>query len=114
MGTRENFGAAISCERRGGKQPSDKAQPADDRSAIGLLAQITGIDRRRLSGIARFGLDVAARQRPHLPSPGGDAWEIVELADLAVLEAARRKLHWTSGVADSSSSLTEAAASEAL
>ena len=120
MGTGKDFRAAIFCQGRRGKELSDGAEPANDRSAIGLLAQIARIDRRRFSGITGFGLDVTARQRAHLPSPGGDAREIVEFADLAILEAARRNAAldvWCRRFlqnADSSSTLTDAAAKEAL
>jgi len=58
MGAREDLGAAILGESRGGEEPADESEPADDRPAIGLLAQVPGIDCRRFSGIIRFGLDV--------------------------------------------------------
>ena len=46
----QDFGAAIFGQRRSGEQPPNKSEAADNGAAVGLLAQIAGIDRRRLSG----------------------------------------------------------------
>src|SRR5215472_992067 len=56
----EDFGATIFRQRWGRKEPTNKAESADDRSAIGLLTQVTRIDCWRFPGIGGFSLDVAA------------------------------------------------------
>jgi len=38
MGAREDFRAAIFGERRRGEEPANEPEPADYRSAVGLLA----------------------------------------------------------------------------
>jgi hypothetical protein len=60
MGAGEDLGATIFCQGWGCKEPTNKAESTDDRSAIGLLTQVTRIDCRRLSGIGGFSLDVTA------------------------------------------------------
>jgi hypothetical protein len=45
----EDFGAAIFGESRGGKQPADEPEAADDGAAVGLLAQIARARRSRSS-----------------------------------------------------------------
>lgn len=69
------------------KEASDKAEPADDRLAVGRIGQIARVDRRRLGRVRRARLNIAARQRPHLLGPGGDAGEIVDLPDGRGLKA---------------------------
>jgi hypothetical protein len=63
---------------------------SDAHAALRGLDQYPAADSTaaRLGWVRRSRLDIAARQRPHLPPAGGDAGKIVELADLAVREAA--------------------------
>jgi hypothetical protein len=56
-----------------------------------FLQEVARVDRRRLARPVRLGLDIAARQGPHLPGAGAEARRLLEFADLAVLEAARRE-----------------------
>jgi len=77
------------------ENPPGQPEPADDGAPVGFLRQIARVDRRRLARPVRLGLDIAARQRPHLPGAGAEAGRLLEFADLAVLEAAgsERALH---------------------
>jgi hypothetical protein len=70
--------------------------------------------RRRLARPVRLGLDIAARQGPHLPGAGAEAGGLLEFADLAVLEAAGGEGALHIGVDDSSSTLAEAATIDGL
>ena len=90
-------------------------QPADHRAAIGVLGEIARVDRRLVARIGRAHQHIAARQRPHLPRPAGNARLVVELANEARLVARRREdaLH-VRRRRFLGSTLTEAAHSEAL
>ena len=59
------------------------------RSAF--FREVARVDRRHLARPARLRFDVAARQWPHLPRAGAEPGRLLQFADLAVLEAARRK-----------------------
>src|SRR5262249_40616679 len=66
-------------------------QTADDCAAVAFLGQIARVDRRRLARPVRLGLDIAARQGPHLPGAGAETGFLLKLTDLAAFEAARRE-----------------------
>jgi hypothetical protein len=102
--------------RHGGRreQPAQEFEAADHRAAVRVLGEITRVDRRLVVRVGGAGQHIAARQGPHLPRPAGYAGLIVELPDEARLVARRAKTHCTSGVADSSNTLTDAAHKEAL
>ena len=80
-------GRTLHC--RCGEHPPGQPQPADDGAPVGFLRQIARVDRRHVARPVRFGLDIAARQGPHLPGAGAEARRLLEFADLAALEAAR-------------------------
>jgi len=84
----QGFFAHELVQRRGGEQPVRKAQSADDRAAVAFFRQVARVDRRRVAGAVRFDLDVAARQRPHIPGAGAGAGCLFQFADLTALEAA--------------------------
>jgi hypothetical protein len=94
--------------------PGRRTAAADDGAPVGFFRQVTQVDRGRVARPVRLGLDIAARQRPHLPGAGAEARRLFERTDLAVLEAAGAKGTCTSGVADSSNTLTEAATIDGL
>jgi len=71
--------------------PGRRTAAADDGAPVGFFRQVTQVDRRRLAQPVRLGLDIATRQRPHLPGAGAEARSVLEFADLPVLEAARRE-----------------------
>ena len=79
------------CNAGAAKQPARQTQAADDRAAVGFFREVTRVDRRRVARPVRFGLDIAARQGPHLPRSGAEARGLVEFADLAGLKAAKPK-----------------------
>jgi len=84
--------------RRRGEQPARQAQAADDRAPVGLLRLVARVDRRRVARLVRLGLDIAARQRPHLPGAAvSETGSLLELAGLAVLGLPGAKVHCTSG-----------------
>jgi hypothetical protein len=74
-----------------GEQASQKPEPADDRALIGVLGKVAWVDRRLVVRVGRADKHVAARQRPHLPRPAGNARPIVELANEARFVARRRE-----------------------
>src|SRR5437868_2640679 len=80
-----------SLQRGGGEKAPRQAQAADDGAAVAFLGEIARVDRRGVAGPVRFRLDIAAREGPHLPGAGAEARGLLELADLASLEAARRE-----------------------
>jgi hypothetical protein len=102
------------CQRGGGEQSPRKAQAADDGAPVAFLREIARVDRRHIARPVRLGLDITARQRPHLQRAGAEARRLFELADLAALEAARGEGDLHVGVADSSNNLAEAATIEGL
>ena len=62
-----------------------------DGAPVALFRKVARVDRRHIAGPVRLGLDIAARQRPHLPRSGAQTGSFVEFADLAALEAAWRE-----------------------
>jgi hypothetical protein len=90
------------------RNPPRQSQRADDRAPAGFLRQVARVDRRRVAQPVRLGLDIAARQRPHLPGAGAEARRLLEFADLTVFEAAGGEGALHMGVANSSSTLAEA------
>src|SRR5271165_1864338 len=97
-----------------GENPPRKAQPADDGAPVGFLGQIPRVDRRRLARPVRLGLDIAARQGPHLPGAGAQPGVSSSSPIWPFLKLTGAKVHCGSGVADSSSTLAEAATIEGL
>jgi hypothetical protein len=61
-----------------------------------------------------YGGDALARQEPHLPGASTQTRHLLEFADLAALKAAGSKGDLHVGLADSSNTLTEAAAIDGL
>ena len=53
---------------------------ASTSPSVGVLGEVSRVDRRRVARPVRARLDIAARQRPHLPHPGGHARRVVEPA----------------------------------
>ena len=51
IGAGQPLGRDVPRERRRREQPPDQPQSPDDGTAIGLLAQIARVDRRRLSRV---------------------------------------------------------------
>jgi len=78
-------------QRRCGEHSPRQPQATDDGAPIAFFGEITRVDRRHVAGPVRLGLDIAARQRPHLPGAGAEPRCLLELADLATLEAAGRE-----------------------
>jgi len=101
-------------QSRGGEQAPRKAQAANDGAPVAFLREVAWVDRQRVAGPVRLGVDITARQGPRLPGAGAEARRLFELADLAALEAAGAKVTCISGVADSSNTLAEAATIDGL
>jgi hypothetical protein len=78
-------------QRGRGEYPPGQPQAADDGAPIAFLGEVARVDRRGVARAVRFGLDIAARQGPHLPGAGAEAGSFLEFADLAALEAAWRE-----------------------
>jgi hypothetical protein len=75
----------------GFEHPPGKAQTADDRAPVGIFRQIARVDRRHVARSVGLRLDLAARQRPHLPRTCAQIWPLLKLAELAALKAAPSK-----------------------
>jgi hypothetical protein len=94
---------------RGRRKSPRQPQTADDGAPVGFLREVARVDRRRVAGPVRLGLDLAARGGPLLPGAGAEARYLLELPIWPPLKLPGAKVHCTSGVADFSNTLTEAA-----
>jgi hypothetical protein len=91
------------------EHPPSQPQTADDGAPVAFFRQVAWVDRRRVARPVRLGLDIAARQGPHLPCAGAEAGVSSSSPIWPFLKLPGAKVHCTSGVADSSKTLTEAA-----
>ncbi|MGA7262542.1 MAG: hypothetical protein WBX30_16825, partial [Stellaceae bacterium] len=67
LGARLGFFADEALQRGAANSRRAKRQSADNGAPVGFLGQVAWVDRRGVAGPVRFGLDIAARQGPHLP-----------------------------------------------